>query len=169
MPTEWRYRGRVVTTEDIFFIRQFIADRPSMSRRRLSAELCEAWQWKQVNGALCDMVCRGLLLMLHRAGEIQLPAIRQISLNPFVRRERPQPLLIDMTPLAGTLGDIRPISLQQVRRTSDEPLFNSLIEHHHYLGYKQPVGEHLKYLDMGAGSPHRLHGMEFSAAASWQP
>jgi hypothetical protein len=26
-----------------------------------------------------------------------------------------------------------------------EALFNSLIEHHHYLGYEQPVGEHLKY------------------------
>jgi hypothetical protein len=30
------------------------------------------------------MVCRGLLLMLHRAGEIELPAIRQVSVNPFV-------------------------------------------------------------------------------------
>ena len=45
-----------------------------LSRRKLSAKLCEAWQWKQANGALCDMVCRGLLLMLHRAGEIELPA-----------------------------------------------------------------------------------------------
>jgi hypothetical protein len=30
-----------------------------------------------------------------------------------------------------------------VRRTADEPLFNSLMESHHYLGYEQPVGEHL--------------------------
>jgi hypothetical protein len=33
-----------------------------------------------------------------------------------------------------------------VRRTSEEPLFNSLLEQYHYLGYEQPVGEHLKYL-----------------------
>jgi hypothetical protein len=33
-----------------------------------------------------------------------------------------------------------------VRRTAHESLFNGLIEHHHYLGYEQPVGEHLKYL-----------------------
>jgi hypothetical protein len=33
-----------------------------------------------------------------------------------------------------------------VRRCAEEPLFNSLMEEHHYLGYKQPVGEHLKYL-----------------------
>src|ERR1700688_1210859 len=99
MPVEWRYRGRAGTAGDIVFIRQFIADNPSSSRRKLSAQLCEAWQWKQANGALCDMVCRGLLLMLHRAGEIELPAIRQISLNPFVRRERPQSILIDTAPL----------------------------------------------------------------------
>jgi hypothetical protein len=146
MLAQCRYRGRVITAEDILFIRQFITQNPGLSRRKLSAKLCEAWDWKQANGALCDMVCRGLLLMLHRAGEIELPAIRQISLNPFVRRERPQPMLIDTTPLTGTLTEIRPISLQQVRRTSDESLFNSLMEHHHYLGYEQPVGEHLKYL-----------------------
>jgi len=25
-------------------------------------------------------------------------------------------------------------------------LFNSLIQHHHYLGYARPVGEHLTHL-----------------------
>ena len=153
MPAEWRYRGRVVTTEDILFIRAFIAAHPNASRRRLSALLCEAWQWKQANGAPCDMICRGLLLMLHRAGEIELPAVRQTSLNPFVRRERPQPPLIDRTPLSASLGQLGLIEVTQVRRTEQEPLFNSLIEHHHYLGYEQPVGEHLKYLVWAQGRP----------------
>ena len=153
MPAEWRYRGRVITAEDVVFIRAFIAAHPEASRRRLSALLCEAWQWKQANGALCDMICRGLLLMLHRAGEIELPAVRQTSLNPFVRRERPQPPLIDQTPVSGSLGQLGPIELTQVRRTAQEPLFNSLIEHHHYLGYEQPVGEHLKYLVWAQGRP----------------
>src|SRR6201996_960693 len=121
MPVEWRYRGRAVTAEDIVFIRQFIADNPSMSRRKLSAQLCEAWQWKQANGALCDMVCRGLLLMLHRAGEIELPAVRQKPFNPFVRRERPQPMLVDQSPFSGPLRQILPIEIQQVRRTAEEP------------------------------------------------
>ena len=153
MPAEWRYRGRAVTAEDILFIRAFIAAHPEASRRRLSAILCEAWQWKQANGALCDMVCRGLLLMLHRAGEIELPAVRQTSLNPFVRRQRPQPPLIDSEPVTGSLQQLGPIELTQVRRTAQEPLFNSLIEHHHYLGYEQPVGEHLKYLVWAHGRP----------------
>src|SRR3954454_21410322 len=103
MSLDYKYRGRVITTEDIAFIRQLVTENPTASRRRLSEKLCEAWQWKQANGALRAMVCRGLLLMLHRAGEIQLPPIRYQTLNPFVVRATPAPMLIDATPVAGTL------------------------------------------------------------------
>ena len=81
MPSEWRYRGRVVTADEVASIRQLIAENPSASRRRLSKKLCEVWQWKQANGALRDMVCRGLLLMLHRAGEIELPPTAMLQLH----------------------------------------------------------------------------------------
>jgi hypothetical protein len=153
MPVEWRYRGRAVTAEDIVFIRQFIADNPSMSRRKLSAQLCEAWQWKQINGALCDMVCRGLLLMLHRAGEIELPAIRQISLTRFCgeRNHRPFRSTRRLSE-AGLLTSVRS-RWNRFEETSEEPVFNGLIEQHHYLGYEQPVGEHLKYLVWAQGRP----------------
>lgn len=153
MPVEWKYRGRVITPYDIAFLRRFIAEHPGMSRRKLSAKVCETWEWRQTNGALRDMVCRGLLLMLHRAGEIELPAVRFRTRNPLVERERPAPMLIDTAPITATLNELRPIEVQQVRRTGDEPLFNSLIEHHHYLGYEQPVGEHLKYLLWAQGRP----------------
>jgi hypothetical protein len=49
--------------------------------------------------------------------------------------------------------NLQPLEFEQVRRTSQEPLFNSLIEEHHYLGYEQPVGEHLKYLVWAQGRP----------------
>jgi hypothetical protein len=153
MSSQWRYRGRVVTSEDIAGIRQLIAENPGASRRRLSAMVCEAWQWKQANGALRDMVCRGLLLMLHRAGAIELPPVRLQTPNPFLRRATPAPMLIDNTPVTGVLRQIRPIEFQQVRRTGDEPLFNSLMEQHHYLGYEQPVGEHLKFIAWARGRP----------------
>jgi Domain of unknown function (DUF4338) len=150
---ELKYRGRVVTAEDILYIRELIASHPGASRRRLSQTLCEAWQWKQANGALRDMVCRGLLLMLDRAGHIELPAVKCVPPNPLVRRQRPEPLLIDTTPIAGPLRALRPVEIQPVRRTNDEPLFNSLMEHYHYLNYEQPVGEQLKFLVWAQGRP----------------
>jgi uncharacterized protein DUF4338 len=153
MSAECSYRGRVITAQDIAFIRQLVAANPAASRRALSAKLCEAWQWKQANGALRDMICRGLLLMLHRRGAIELPAVRYQPPNPFTRRASPLPLLLDTTPITGVLREIQPVELQPVRRTADEPLFNSLLEQYHYLAYEQPVGEHLKFLAWAQGRP----------------
>ena len=98
------YRGRAVTCEQIAFIRQFIADRPGRSRWKLSRELCEAWQWKQANGALCDMVCRGLLLLLHRTGEIELPPVKRVVRNRIAEHARPTPVVPDTRPLHTVLG-----------------------------------------------------------------
>ena len=147
------YRGRVIRNEDILYIKDLIAAHPRESRRRLSQKLCDAWQWKQANGALRDMVCRGLLVMLERGGQIELPPVKFVPHNPLARRVRPSSVWIDKTPLEGGLDQIQPLEFVQVRRSADEPLFNSLMEEHHYLGYEQPVGEHLKYLVWAKGRP----------------
>lgn len=142
-----RYRGRSISVEDVAFIRNFISQHPNLSRWKLSRELCEAWQWKQANGALCDMLCRSLLLVLHRAGQIQLPAVRRPMRNYVTERLRPGPVVPDNRPVVKPLRELQPwIEIHQVRRTRQEPLFKALLEQHHYLGFRQPVGEHLKFL-----------------------
>ena len=77
MRETWRYRGQEIGGEQIVFLREFIAAHPTSSRWKLSRQLCEALGWKQANGALRDVVCRGLLLMLERAGQIELPPVRR--------------------------------------------------------------------------------------------
>jgi hypothetical protein len=151
--TQWKYRGRTISAEDILYIRELVAAHPGESRRTLSKKLCEAWQWRQPNGALRDMVCRGLLLVLERAGQIMLPPVSYVRHNPLAKRARPTPVPIEMTAVEGKLKDIQPLTFEPVRRTANEPLFNSLMEEHHYLGYEQPVGEHLKYLVWVQGRP----------------
>jgi hypothetical protein len=147
-----RYRGQVVTEAEVAFIRDLIAAHPSATRRALSHRLCEAWNWVQPNGVLRDMVCRGLLLALHRAGHIELPpARRSCPLGP--KRRTPSPTMLRWELIEGPLSDILPLDVAQVRRSGDEGLFDSLIQTHHYLGYTQPVGEHLKYLVSTRGVP----------------
>lgn len=150
---KFRHRGREVTDRDVEFIRELIARHPEASRRRLSKLLCEAWNWRQPNGALRDMVCRSLMLELHRADLIELPPVRQVTLNPLAVRTRPAPVAIDRAPVVGRVSALRPLDFRLVRRTKEEPVFNGLIEEHHYLGYVQPVGEHLKYLVYAKGRP----------------
>ena len=153
MNTLTAYRGRVVTEADVTSIREIIASHPALSRRALSKKVCEAWNWVQPNGQPRDMVCRGLMLILHRAGHIELPPLQKTPPNPLARRARPPVAEVERAPLACSLRELRPLELEQVRRTPREPLFNSLLEHHHYLGYTQPVGEQLKYLVWAQGRP----------------
>ncbi|KKW42037.1 MAG: hypothetical protein UY92_C0011G0059 [Candidatus Magasanikbacteria bacterium GW2011_GWA2_56_11] len=147
------YRGRTVTRQEVGFIQELIAAHPSASRRVLSTKLCEAWDWRQTNGCLRDMVCRGLMLELHRGGHIELPAVRQVPPNPLARRVRRRPVTVDQTPVRCRLSELGELSFEQVRRSESEPMFDGLLEGHHYLGYVQPVGEHLKFLVSAGGRP----------------
>ena len=153
MESPTRYRGRVVTEQDIAFIRNLIAEHAGESRRSLSQKLCLAWGWVQQNGALRDMVCRGLLLQLDRGGHIELPPPMYSRPAPFLIHKRPTLPEIDQTPFEVKVSDLQPLEFRQVRRTKAEPLFNSLIEHCHYLGYCHPVGEQLKYIVFAEGRP----------------
>lgn len=157
------YRGKVVTEHDIAFINELISAHPAESRRSLSKKLCEAWNWVQPNGQLRDMVCRGLMLELHRGGHIRLPERTCTPNNPLgAQRSRPAWVEVDRSPIEGSITTLGPIEIRPVRGTRQEKLYNSLIEHHHYLGYCHPVGEQLKYLIFAQHRP--IACLAFSSA-----
>src|SRR2546422_146173 len=110
-------------------------------------------RWRQPNGTPCDAICRGLLLWLHRRGHIELPVPQWTTRKAWRPRTSAPPVLIDTTPIDTMLRALGPVTFHQVRRTPDEGLFNSLLAQHHYLGYQQPVGEHLKYLVVAGDRP----------------
>lgn len=142
-----RFRGREIRQEELSFLRQLIAENPALSRRALSAKVCQAWNWVQANGEPCAMVCRSLMLALHRAGHLTLPPPRSVAVNNAIGHRRVRDVaIIDTTAWAGRLAPLGRLEIRQVRRTPDEDLFGQLLSRHHYLGYSRPVGEHLKYL-----------------------
>ena len=156
MQTSFCYRGREFTAAEITALRALIAAHPEWSRRRLSAEWCRQVGWVQPNGQLRDMVARSFMLALHRAGRIALPAPRlRVPNNAITRRRAPAAPGAGAAPapVTGTLAALGPLVLRSVRRTSEEPLFDALVAAHHYLGYRRPVGEHLKYLVWAGARP----------------
>jgi hypothetical protein len=140
------YRKRVITQDDISFIGKVIEELWNEGRTAISRRLCEVWDWRQTNGYLKDGVCRGLLLLLEQDQYITLPPRLSTNNNSGKRKNSQATLDFHPAPITGALRDLAPISLRQVRRTPEEKLFNTLIGQYHYLGYTQPVGEHLKYL-----------------------
>jgi hypothetical protein len=148
------FRGRPIRSAEVAFLRELIAQNPGLSRRRLSVKVCQAWNWVQPNGQLRDMVCRGLLLALHRAGHIQLPAKRQSPPNNAIAHRRVAAVeSYDTSPIAGSLATLGPLEIRLVRRAEGEKLFAHLLSRYHYLGYSRPVGEHLKYLVLAGLRP----------------
>lgn len=154
MSDEIRYRGRVISSSDLAFVRELITSQQGLSRRALSFKLCEAWNWVQPNGTPRDMVARGLLIELQRQGLVELPAPRWITPAGGLRQRQPERVsLLQWPALDAPLSNWRPLQVRQVRRTAQEGLFNSFIETYHYLGYSRVVGEHLKYLVWARGVP----------------
>ena len=148
------YRGRAIGPAEVEFLRQLIGSHPELSRRQLSVKVCQAWNWVQPNGHPRDMVARGLMLTLHRAGHIQLPAPRKEVVNNVITHRRVAPAeSYDTTPLSGTVASLGPLEIRQVRRAQGEALFGHLLSRYHYLGYSRPVGEHLKYLVCAGSRP----------------
>lgn len=140
------YRNRSITRDDISFIQKVIADHYTKGRTAISRLICQAWNWRQANGQLKDMICRGLLLILERKQLISLPPRKSGNNNSLRRKTLRATIEVSQSPISDQVKNLKPIELRQVRRTTEERLFNSLIEQFHYLGYSQPVGEHLKYL-----------------------
>ena len=154
-------RKRTIAEADLALIQAIVQKYWNNGRTQISEILCKKWNWVQPNGCLKDMACRELLLTLNRKGLITLPPRFNSANND--KRNRYIPVIeTDQTPLQGNLSDLPPVILKLVRNTPLEPLYNSLIQQHHYLGYRQIVGNHLKYMAfiderpvacMGWGSP----------------
>jgi len=153
MDMEIKYQGRIATKQDVEFINKLVAKNPGASRRALSQKLCKEWNWVQPNGVLKDMVCRGFMLQLHRAGYIQLPPKKYTPQNPLVNRTSPLKVKIAQSPIEAPISKLQPFEIRQVRHSPLEKLFNSLIAQYHYLGYCHPVGEHLKYIVYSQNRP----------------
>lgn len=148
------YHGRPISRNEVSFIRDLIAHHPQASRWRLSKLLCEVWAWRHANGTLRDVYARGFMLCLHRSGHIRLPDRKRAPRkHPGRRRQPATDILLDRQPIDGALSELGALRFCQVRRCGEEPIFDGLIESHHYLGYAQPVGEHLKYLVYAGDRP----------------
>ncbi len=151
---------------DIGLIEPLLTDHPAWGRSRLSVELCELWDWRAPNGQLKDMACRNWLLRLERAGHLTLPPRQRKSPNAY--RNRSAVWVAHPTEaLAGGLKHLTPLQIGVVVNGSEQDrLFRYLLSGYHYLGFKNTVGENLKYL------VHSRDGRPLAcllfAAAAWK-
>lgn len=160
----YHLRGRHIGPDDLQDIRAVITDHWSSGRSAISRLLCERWNWRQPNGRLKDRACRVLLLALEAKGVIELPPRQKESFRAPRRTDR-RTFAVDTSALEGPLKALGSLTIEMVRRTPDEALWDYLVDTHHYLGRPWIVGSYLKYLVYLDGRPVAALGW---GSAAWK-
>jgi uncharacterized protein DUF4338 len=166
-----RIRGREVGSTELEQIRGWLVSNRDWSRRRLSEELAEHWDWRTPTGQLKDIAARDLLNRLEARGLICLPARqrrggRQIPRALDQAVTRPWTLAPPGPARSRPLAELLPLSWHQAQPGQPERtrIARYLCEHH-YLGYPDALGQ-LHYL------VRDRHGQEVACLlfgpASWK-
>ena len=126
-------------------MREMARDYAGLGVTEIARTVCELLDWKRANGRLKDQECRQLLERLRDQGWLTLPPVR----NSGPRGPRQIPLSEASAPQLnqeGSAGEFEPLELRVVQSRSESRLWMELIERHHYLAYRVPVGANLRYL-----------------------
>ena len=165
MCEEIKIQGRILTADDLGFIRALIREHPDWNRTRLSRHICEQWHWRDAAGRLKDMACRTMLLKLHRRGMLQLPARQSPSVN-HRRGQSFQPVMHDTSPISCTLSELGPVRLSTADSGAEAKLWQTLMHCYHYLGFSTRVGKSIAYLVFDVRD--RPVGALLFGAAAWR-
>jgi len=167
MEQSYLIQGRQLGEPDLAAVRSLIEANPGWSRRRISVELAQVWNWRTGTGQIKDMAARSLLLKLEQRGMLTLPPRRRKATqrSPLVVGALPENELALNAAITCALSELQPLRLEAVRAGSPErALLSGYLARHHYLGFGGPVGENIAYLARDRFG-RELACLLFSAAA----
>lgn len=162
------FKGRWFTASEVKLIREVVSACSALSRQELAKTACELLGWRRPGGGLKTWECKELLAELESAGELKLPPLRatrprgsHTSAPRSVEGEAQEPI-------AGTVGDVAPVSLVRVSSGEQRRLWRELVGRYHYLGCTVPFGAHLRYLIEAARPRPAVVGCLQVSSAAWR-
>ncbi|MFO7694839.1 MAG: IS4 family transposase [Vicinamibacterales bacterium] len=153
--------GRTFTDDILCRVTRLVEDEPGISRRQLSARVCEMMDWRNTVGTLQDMSCRKALLELERRGAIRLPVVqKRFSFQEKRAPAAPPPIAAVECPLA----ELGTLEIVKVTRGALSRLWTGMMDAYHYLKSGPLCGAQVRYL---IRSEHCgwVAGLSFSASA----
>lgn len=139
------HAGRSIDAAQIKLIRQTCVMFPALSRRELAHTVCEHLEWYTANGRNSIHSCLGLLERMEGLGLVMLPEKDRSKIRTAQRqltwgaRSEAQPLI------ACRLQQLAPVSIEPVFEPAAVATWNELVDRHHYLKYRRPIGPHMRY------------------------
>jgi hypothetical protein len=148
--TDITFAGRRFSSQELALMRQAATDYAGLGITEISRTICEWLDWKRPNGRLKNHECRLLLERLREEGFLALPSLHHSG------RRGPRSVPTDIPsdaqrPIETHVTELEPLRLR-LTDASNGSLFRQFIQRYHYLGYRTPVGAHLRYfVESGGG------------------
>ena len=158
------FGGKRFTRKQLIQIQETAETFPALSRRELGHTICENLRWTTPKGIHRIQACLGALAEMEEIGIIKLPAKKKQEKAsqkpiPWTEGTRGQPRI------ACPQVHLAPIGVQPVTEKEEIALWNEFVDRYHYLGYKRPIGTHLRYFIIDKDH-RRLGCLSFSFAVN---
>ena len=140
------FNGRRFTRQQLSDMQRTVESFPNLSRKELAITICEHLEWRTPGGKYSYQACLLVLQRLEALGVMKLPPKDASKLSRGARK--PLQWSEDSAPqpeLAAKLKDLSPLRLEVVKSGDEFRLWKELVDRHHYLGYKHPIGANLRY------------------------
>lgn len=146
MELELVCQGRRISSEQLLWLGQWVADHPQWSRKRLSRELCQEWDWRNGRGRIKDFAARALLEKLAARGWLVLPALQLQRSHPRPKPAGVAPINWPADPISEPVGELASWQwILPLAGTPEAKHFDAYLQRYHYLGLRV-VGQNMKYL-----------------------
>ena len=162
------FLGRRLTRRQIADVQRTARSFPGLSCNELAHTVCEHLNLHTLSGGNRVHTARRLLEQLEELGILVLPdkdeSKRRGAQKAPAWTARSEP----GAEIGGALEGLEPLELRVVTEPHEVARWNELIDRHHYLGYRRPVGPHLRYAIVDRGG-RWLGCLLFSYAARSLP
>lgn len=162
------FAGKRFNRKQLAEIQQTVNECRHLSLRELGHTLCEHLNWVTPGGNHRIQTCLNALKEMEAAGLFQLPdkqtRPKKATQKPLQWSEHGA----SQATLEGSVGQFSDIRLEPVIEQEAVMRFNECIDRYHYLGYRRPIGNHLRYFIIGqdAQGERRLGCLLFAFAVN---
>ncbi|MCK5190050.1 MAG: DUF4338 domain-containing protein, partial [Methylococcales bacterium] len=158
------FAGHRFTRKQLSGIQQTVTTFTDLSHRELGLTICEHLNWYTPSGTYKIQTCLNALEEMQAAELFTLPA--KVQQAKAIQKKMLWTVKTCQQPeIKGSLEQFTSIILQPVIQKEDIALWNELIDRYHYLGYRKPIGTHLRYFIVAqtkAGEKQKLGCLIFS-------
>ncbi len=147
--TSTTFAGKRFDRKQLVEIQQTVNDCRHLNLRELGHTLCEHLNWVTPGGKHRIQSCLNALKQMQSAGLFQLPqkqaCTKKVTQKSLQWGEHTAP----QARIEGSVGQFTDIRIEPVTEQGAIRRFNEYIDRYHYLGYRRPIGNHLRYFIIG--------------------